>query len=65
VIGFNIGALARLDPVRDRRNFDVLMGWLAAGRITPHVSHRVPLAQAAEALTLVRERKVIGKAVLV
>jgi NADPH2:quinone reductase len=41
------------------------MGWLAAGRVRPYVSHRLPLAQAAEALTLVRERKVIGKAVLV
>jgi NADPH2:quinone reductase len=65
VIGFTIGALGRLDPDWERRNFDVLMGWLAAGRITPHVSHRLPLARAAEALTLVRERKVIGKAVLV
>ena len=65
VIGFTIGALSRLDPDRERRNFDVLMGWLAAARITPHVSHRLPLARAAEALTLVRERKVIGKAVLV
>jgi NADPH2:quinone reductase len=64
-IGFTIGALSRLDPARERRNFAVLMGWLAAGRITPYVSHRLPLAQAAEALTLVRERKVIGKAVLV
>jgi NADPH:quinone reductase len=65
VIGFTIGALAHLDPAWERRNFDVLLGWLAAGRIAPHVSHRLPLAQAAEALTLVRERKVIGKAVLV
>ena len=64
-IGFTIGALGRLDPARDRRNLAILMGWLAAGRITPHVSHRFPLAQAAEALTLVRERKVMGKAVLV
>ena len=64
-IGFTIGALGRLDPARDRRNLAILMGWLAAGRITPHVSHRFPLAQAAEALTVVRERKVMGKAVLV
>ncbi len=64
-IGFTIGALGRLDPARERRNLAILMGWLAAGRITPHVSHRFPLAQAAEALTVVRERKVIGKAVLV
>ncbi len=64
-IGFTIGALSRLDPARERKNFAVLMGWLAAGRITPYVSHRLPLARAAEALALVRERKVIGKAVLV
>jgi NADPH2:quinone reductase len=41
------------------------MGWLAAGRIKPHISHRLPLAKAGEALALVRDRKVIGKAVLV
>jgi NADPH2:quinone reductase len=64
-IGFTIGALGRLDPARERKNFSILMGWLAAGRITPHVSHRVPLEKAAEALALVRDRKVIGKAVLV
>ena len=64
-IGFTIGALSRLDPARERKNLSILMGWLAAGRIRPHVSHRVPLEQAAEALKLVRERKVIGKAVLV
>ncbi len=64
-IGFTIGALGRLDPDRERKNLGVLMGWLGAGRITPHVSHTLPLAQAAEALKLVRERKVIGKAVLV
>jgi NADPH2:quinone reductase len=64
-IGFTIGALARLDPAREQRNASILMGWLAAGRIRPYVSHRLPLAQAAEALRLVRDRKVIGKAVLV
>jgi len=64
-IGFTIGALSRLDPARERKNLSVLMTWLGAGRITPHVSHRLPLEKAAEALTLVRERKVIGKAVLV
>jgi NADPH2:quinone reductase len=64
-IGFTIGALNRFDPARERKNLSILMGWLAAGRITPHVSHRLPLEQAAEALKLVRERKVIGMAVLV
>jgi NADPH2:quinone reductase len=65
VIGFTIGALSRLDPARERKNFAILMGWLAAGRLHPHVSHALPLEKAAEALALVRDRKVIGKAVLV
>ncbi|HEY7494313.1 MAG TPA: NADPH:quinone oxidoreductase family protein [Candidatus Tectomicrobia bacterium] len=64
-IGFTIGGLSRHDPVWAQRNFDILLGWLAAGRITPYVSHRVPLTQAAEALKLIIDRKVIGRAVLV
>lgn len=64
-IGLTIGALGRLDPARDQRNFAVLMSWLAAGRLTPYVSHRLPLEQAAEALKLIQTRQVIGKAVLV
>jgi NADPH2:quinone reductase len=65
VIGLTIGGLSHLDPAWEKRNFAVLMGWLAAGRITPHVSHRLPLEQAAVALKLVTTRQVIGKAVLV
>jgi NADPH2:quinone reductase len=57
--------LSRLDPAWEQRNFAVLMGWLAAGRITPYISHRLPLEQAAAALKLVMTRQVIGKAVLV
>jgi NADPH2:quinone reductase len=64
-VGFTIGALSRHDPAWAQRNVDILMGWLAAGRISPYVSHRLPLEQAAEALKLITDRKVIGKAVLV
>jgi NADPH2:quinone reductase len=64
-IGFTIGALSRHDPAWAQRNFTILLGWLAAGRITPYVSHRLPLEQAADALKLIINRKVIGKAVLV
>ncbi len=64
-IGFTIGALNRHDPAWAQKNFDILLGWLASGRIAPHVSHRIPLQQAAEALKLVANRQVIGKAVLV
>ena len=64
-IGFTIGALSRHDPAWAERNLNVLWGWLAAGRITPHVSHRLPLLQAVEALRVIQRREVIGKVVLV
>ena len=65
VIGFTIGALNRLDAQWAQRNLEALVGWLAAGRISPYHSHALPLAQAAEALRLIIERKVIGKVLLV
>lgn len=65
VIGFTIGALNRLDPQWAQKNLEVLIGWLGAGRIHPYHSHALPLAQAAEALKLIVDRKVIGKVLLV
>jgi NADPH2:quinone reductase len=64
VIGYTIGALSRHDPAWAARNARVLLGWLAAGRISPYVSHVLPLERTAEALELIRDRKVIGKAIL-
>jgi len=64
-IGLTIGALSRHNPDWAQRNVDILLGWLAAGRITPYVSHKLPLEQAAKALQLIVDRKVIGKAVLI
>ncbi len=63
-IGFTIGAHARHDPEWAARNQRVLMGYLASGRIRPHISHRLPLEQTAQALRLITDRKVIGKAVV-
>ena len=65
VIGFTVGGLQRHDPAWAKRNADILMGWLASGRIKPYISHRVPLARTADALKLIIERKVIGKAIVV
>ena len=65
VIGFTIGALNRLDPQWAQKNLKVLIGWLGAGRIHPYHSHALPLVQAADALKLIVERKVIGKVLLV
>jgi NADPH2:quinone reductase len=65
VIGFTIGALSRLDPAWAERNATILLSWLAAGRLHPYVSHRLPLERTAEALQLIIDRKVIGKVVVV
>ena len=41
-----------------------LLGWYQAGRITPHVSHVLPLERADEGLALLRERRATGKVVI-
>lgn len=64
-IGFTIGALQRHDPAWAKRNADVLLGWLASGRIRPYISHRVKLENTAQALQLIIDRKVVGKAIIV
>jgi NADPH2:quinone reductase len=38
---------------------------LQAGKLKPRISHQYPLAQAADALNDILQRKVTGKAVLV
>jgi NADPH2:quinone reductase len=65
VVGFTIGALNRLEPQWAQRNLEVLVDWLGAKRIQPYYSHALPLEQAADALKLIVDRKVIGKVVLV
>jgi NADPH:quinone reductase-like Zn-dependent oxidoreductase len=46
-------------------NMKALHELAAKGALKPRISHRFPLAQAAEAMQAVIDRKVIGKAVLV
>ena len=41
-----------------------LFGWLAEGKIKPHISHTLPLTRVEEGLALLRERKSTGKVVI-
>jgi NADPH2:quinone reductase len=41
-----------------------LGGWYAEGKLKPHISATFPLERAADALTLMAQRKVTGKVVL-
>nr|WP_268808028.1 zinc-binding dehydrogenase [Roseisalinus antarcticus] len=43
---------------------EVLMGWYAEGRLSPHVSHVLPLAEAEAALDLLATRQAVGKVVV-
>ncbi len=64
VIGFYLGGLVKLRPDVGRATFDRLMQWLAEGRISPHISHRLPLSETARGLELLRSRKATGKVVM-
>jgi len=65
LIGMTIGAFGRFEPEAANRNFMQLMDYVAEGKLKPYVSHQLPLDEAAEALQLIKDRKVIGKVVLV
>jgi NADPH2:quinone reductase len=64
VLGLYWGGYAKLDPSVLTESFETLFGWYAEGRLRPHVSHVLPLAQANEALDLLRTRKATGKVVV-
>jgi NADPH2:quinone reductase len=58
------GAWIARDPAAHRTNTADLLGWCAHGRLSAHVHAVYPLAQAAEALKAVSDRKVMGKIIL-
>src|SRR5688500_7998197 len=64
-IGVRIGGLNENDPALANANMKALAELAGRGKLKPRISHRFPLAQAAEALQAVIDRAVIGKAVLV
>jgi NADPH2:quinone reductase len=64
VVGIDWGALSRRDPAANRALVDEVLAGIAAGRYRPAVPRAFPLAQAAEALTLLAGRAVTGKLVL-
>src|SRR5204863_2672386 len=51
-------------PDKLRRSVDELRDWYAAGRLRPHVTHRLPLQRGAEAIRLLTDRAAHGKVVV-
>src|SRR5215210_4292934 len=58
------GAWIKRDPAAHRANTVDLLRWCAEGRLSAHVHAAYPLAQAAEALKALADRKAMGKVVL-
>ncbi len=65
IVGVYLGAFMEKEPELNRANARELVAWLAAGRITPHISSRYPLDRAIEALREVAERRARGKVIVV
>jgi NADPH:quinone reductase len=64
VVGALLGGAPRNDPDRYRAMLDELAAMWADGRLTPHVSKTYPLAEAAQAIRDVAERRAVGRVVV-
>jgi len=64
VLGVYWGGYMSFRPKVIRESFTELFALFEAGRITPHISHHLPLERVEEALELVRSRKSTGKVVV-
>lgn len=64
VLGFYWGSYRKHRPDMLPQAFAELFAWHGAGRLSPHISHSLPLDQAVEALDLIKTRRSTGKVVL-
>jgi NADPH2:quinone reductase len=64
IVGVYWGAWLQREPEASRREMQLLLGWLAEGKLKPLVSARYPLARTAEALVAIAERRATGKIVV-
>mgnify|MGYP000085037761 CR=1 FL=1 len=64
VIGFYWGSYLKFAPETVMKSIATLMQMHADGLLKPHISHQIPLEDAAAALALLRSRKSTGKVVV-
>lgn len=64
LIGFYWGGYMKFAPEALTNSIAELMDWYDTGKLRPHISHILPLDQAAEALELIRSRRSTGKVVV-
>ena len=61
VVGVFWGDFTRREPEANRANMARLVEWLANGKLRPHIGARYPLAEGGQAIADVRERRAVGK----
>jgi len=64
IVGVFWGAFVGRNPEGLKRTVAQLADWWQSGALAPHVFHRYPLEQAADAFTDLAERRVLGKVVV-
>ncbi|SHH63473.1 NADPH:quinone oxidoreductase family protein [Bradyrhizobium erythrophlei] len=64
VLGVRAGEAVRKNPALGEVRLKALTAWAEAGKIRPHISHRLPLEDYAQAMRLLIERKAIGRVAL-
>lgn len=64
IVGVFWGEFARREPKANQAAMRELMGWMAEGKIRPHISGRYALADTPQALKDMAARKVTGKVVI-
>lgn len=64
VLGVRAGEAARRNPTLGEVRIKNLMQWAEAGKIRPHISHRLLLENYAQAMRLLVDRKAIGRVAL-
>ena len=64
VLGVRAGEAVRRNPALGEVRLKDLLAWAEAGKIRPHISHRLPLQDFAPAMRLLVDRKAIGRVAL-
>ena len=64
VIGYYWGGYSKIKPSVLTDSFAQLIAWYQDGKLTPHISHTLPLADCNEGLDLLRTRKATGKVII-
>jgi NADPH2:quinone reductase len=64
IVGVYWGESVKHDPEGHLRNVKQLVEWLAAGKVKPVISERVPLSEAVDAMKRMINRQVKGKVVI-